>query len=251
MRKLLREFEETVVDAWPATDCEELDGWLLRASGGPSRRGNSVAPLENGSAFALDERIAQVERWYAARGYPAMFQIGPGCMPGELDAILQLRGYSKEAESIAATAAPSELLQRLPGSDAQVTRQASEAWWSVVREASRFSTSRDVLAGFLARLGSRCRYVTHFAADGRASAACVGVSSEQRLGVYAMITLPLARRTGAASALLRALAHSALEAHMEEMYLLVEADNEPARALYERAGFRDLYRYHYRTQASL
>jgi ribosomal protein S18 acetylase RimI-like enzyme len=63
-----------------------------------------------------------------------------------------------------------------------------------------------------------------------------------------MLTVPAARRMGAGSSLLRSLALTALEAQMEELYLLVDADNAPARALYARAGFRDLYRYHYRVQ---
>jgi hypothetical protein len=57
MKQLLRELEEAVVDAWPAAETADLDGWLLRASGGPSHRGNSVATLEAGSQLELDARI--------------------------------------------------------------------------------------------------------------------------------------------------------------------------------------------------
>ena len=64
---LAGELERLVVDAWPAAETEELDGWLLRASGGPTHRGNSVATLAAGSALSLDQRIARAEQWYRER----------------------------------------------------------------------------------------------------------------------------------------------------------------------------------------
>jgi hypothetical protein len=41
----LLELEDMVVDAWPADEALNLRGWLLRRSGGPTHRGNSVATL--------------------------------------------------------------------------------------------------------------------------------------------------------------------------------------------------------------
>lgn len=63
-----------------------------------------------------------------------------------------------------------------------------------------------------------------------------------------MHTRPELRRRGAARALLHALAQHALREGTEQLYLLVEPDNVPARALYARCGFEDLYHYHYRVQ---
>lgn len=57
---------------------------------------------------------------------------------------------------------------------------------------------------------------------------------------------PALRRRGAARALLHALAESARAEQMRELYLMVELENAPARALYAASGFRELYRYHYR-----
>jgi hypothetical protein len=36
-----RRLEQAVVFAWPASETADVDGWLLRASGGPTNRGNS------------------------------------------------------------------------------------------------------------------------------------------------------------------------------------------------------------------
>src|SRR6188768_1895074 len=103
---LAGELERLVVDAWPAAETEDLDGWLLRASGGPTQRGNSVATLDAGSALSLEERIARAEQWYRARERTAIIQIGPTAMPDGLDAALEQRGYRRHGDSVAAVAAP-------------------------------------------------------------------------------------------------------------------------------------------------
>jgi GNAT superfamily N-acetyltransferase len=63
-----------------------------------------------------------------------------------------------------------------------------------------------------------------------------------------MGTRPEARRRGAATAVLHALAAWAAANGCPRSYLQVEEDNPGARALYARAGFTDAYRYHYRTK---
>ncbi|WP_373315482.1 GNAT family N-acetyltransferase [Planosporangium mesophilum] len=67
-------------------------------------------------------------------------------------------------------------------------------------------------------------------------------------GVFGMATLPDARGRGAARGVLAALARWAAENGAGRMYLQVEDDNAAARRLYERAGFAELCRYHYRTE---
>jgi len=242
------DLEEAVVDAWPAAECEELDGWLLRASGGPTHRGNSVSTLQAGSALTLLARIEQAEAFYQARSRLAMFQVGPCAAPTGLDQALEERGYRIEGEAVAALAASGDVLERLPrsGFETSVSTRATEAWLDIARGVSRFADSYDSLLGFLSRLGTRCRFVTARDAHGRTVATCLGISSEGRLGVYAMLTVPEARRKGAGAALLRALAEAALADRMDALYLLVESGNTAARALYARAGFNDVYRYHYR-----
>src|SRR5687767_4189672 len=67
MHQVLRELETMVVDAWPAAETLERDGWLLRASGGPTHRGNSVATLDATGVIGLDARIDDAEAWYRER----------------------------------------------------------------------------------------------------------------------------------------------------------------------------------------
>jgi ribosomal protein S18 acetylase RimI-like enzyme len=247
MTPAFRELEEVVVAAWPARDTQSLDGWLLRSSGGPTHRGNSVATLEVSSELALGSRISRAEAWYAEREQSSMFQLGPCVAPTDLDAALAARGYRKEGEALLARATPDVVLASTHGTlAASVETQPSRNWLGVAADASRFAATREVFLGFIARLGARCRFVTAYAEDGLAVATCLGIWSGDRLGVYAMLTLPEARRRGAGRSVLHALARSARADGARELYLLVEPSNTPALALYTTSGFEELYRYHYR-----
>src|SRR5215510_5505916 len=132
------ELERAVVDAWPAPEVEELDGWLLRASGGPTHRGNSVATLAAGSRLSLDERLAHAEHWYRARGREPMLQIGPSVA-------LEQRGYSLQGNSVAAIAPSSLVLERTRSAlTTSVEAQASSAWLAVAEGSSRHASSKQI-----------------------------------------------------------------------------------------------------------
>jgi GNAT superfamily N-acetyltransferase len=244
------ELEDAVIDAWPPAEYEELDGWGLRASGGPTKRGNSVATLGAGSALSLHDRIARAEAFYRERELPAIFQVGPAATPAGLDAELEARGYRVVGAAVAAIADPSEVLARVARTqhETSLATSASEAWLAHAGHTSRFRDAYEVFTATLARLGTRCRFVSARNAKGTIVGTCLGITSEDRLGIYSMLTTPELRRKGVAKSLLRALAECALSERMRELYLLVEEENAVARAFYAQAGFQDLFRYHYRVQ---
>lgn len=63
-----------------------------------------------------------------------------------------------------------------------------------------------------------------------------------------MATHPHHRRQGLATSLRGALTRWAAAEGATHAYLQVEVGNAAARRLYERAGFTEAYRSHYRTQ---
>ncbi len=239
-----------MADAWPAAETEELDGWLLRATGGPSKRSNSVATHEatTTSELTLEARLEHVEAWYATRGQRALLQVGPCAAPSELDQTLANRGYARVGETLVMTAVPSEIAAlRVKAAKLETSLgfTPSPAFQALLRE-SRFAGHEDTLLAVFRNLGTRCRFLVVRDLRGVPLGSCVGIASEDRLGIYALLTLPEARRRGVARTMLQSLAQSALAESMRELYLQVESENAPALALCEQAGFREFYRYHYR-----
>ena len=77
--------------------------------------------------------------------------------------------------------------------------------------------------------------------------ACGQTAVESELvGLYDVFTAPEVRGQGLARRLCSALLARAGAAGASMAYLQVDADNAPARAIYQRLGFDDAYSYHYR-----
>jgi GNAT superfamily N-acetyltransferase len=127
--------------------------------------------------------------------------------------------------------------------DDQPTDAWFETWLAVHGTGGDPSQERDMLR----RVNRPSAYASVLAgtdviAVGRA------VTEAGWAGVFGMATLPHARGRGAAGHVLTALARWATRHRAAHMYLQVECDNTKARRLYERTGFTELCRYHYRTE---
>lgn len=87
-----RALEEIAARAWPHREELRCDGWLLRFSGGGSKRANSVQTLR-WSGADTEAAIAAAEADYRGRGLTPVFQILDVSVPGDLDRRLERRGY--------------------------------------------------------------------------------------------------------------------------------------------------------------
>jgi len=236
----VRVLEGLAARAWPALVAEPLDGWTLRFSGAAGRRANSVLPLDAGEGMGLGERIVAAERFYAARGVPARFQVSPAATPPGLEDALRRRGYRTDA--------PTDVLV------ADLDQLAGEAAPQVAAVAIRSAPDRAWL-GAWERDGppaeAMLRLVPHPAAfaslaggDG-ADAIGRGAVEGSWLGIFDMATRSGARRRGAATAVLVALARWGREAGARRAYLQVESSNEGAGAFYARLGFARHHGYRF------
>jgi len=63
--------EQVAAAAWPAVDTARLGDWVLRASGGWTRRANSALVLGS-PGMDLDRALGACVRWYAERGLPPL-----------------------------------------------------------------------------------------------------------------------------------------------------------------------------------
>jgi GNAT superfamily N-acetyltransferase len=251
----VRLLDELAANAIAATTVQLIDGWWLRAAAEyPFRRCNSALPYA-GDSIGLEARIAMVEDFYRDRRLPVRFQVSPAALPVGLDDMLETRGYEIEEPTLVLVADTPRVVEQAARGDAEevTVGEGIDEYW-VAEYASAFGgdeEARDRLRayGHLLRhlgpaVGTAVRPV-----DETPSAVGLAVLERRWTGVYAMGTRPEARRRGAATAVLHALARWAHERGAKRMYLQVEATNDGARQLYTRNGFETAYRYHYRTSA--
>ncbi len=245
---LVRGLQERAAQAFPAVCLSHLDGWWLRHAHGGAWWASSVLPHGDAVPGELPGRIRSVEEFYARHGTRARFQISPGACPAGLDEALADRGYRVDSPMSLQWAPTAGVLDRLPTGhlrihvDDQPTDAWFQTWLAVHGTGGDPGPERDMLR----RVDRPSAYASTLTG---ADVIAVGraVSETGWAGVFGMATLPHARGTGAATHVLAALARWAADHGAAHMYLQVECDNGVARRLYQRAGFTELCRYHYRT----
>ncbi|MEU9962979.1 GNAT family N-acetyltransferase [Streptomyces malaysiensis] len=239
------ELDRVAARAWPPVTGEPLGEWTLRASGGFTRRANSVLPLGD-PGMALDEALRQVIEWYAARGLPAYIQVSTGAEGAQelLAAELETRGWTREVSariSVAALAPIGDL--DADTSAVTLSRHLDDAWLARYQRSSGEPSpeARTVLSG-----GPSVWFATVAEPEGGAPAAIGRCVVDGRwAGFTAVEVAPERRRQGLAKAVMTALARKALDEGASAAYLQVETDNDGAHALYEGMGFTVHHSYHH------
>jgi len=226
---------------WPALDEVDVGGWVARFSGGVTQRANSVVPLR--APADLDATLDHVERLYAARGLPAVFQLGPSAQPAGLDQVLAARGYEFGSPTSIQAAAVGEVPQQ---PDVTVAESPSdewlELWWQVDGRGDQSAV--DIAVKILC--GGPALYATVRDAAGVVAVGRLALVGEWG-GVYCMAVRPDARRRGHGAAVLSGLLHAGRARGVTRAWLHVRAENTAAHSLYRRAGFTEVSRYHYRS----
>lgn len=235
------ELDAIATRAWPPTETDRLGDWTLRASGGFTRRANSVL-VAGDPGMPLDDALTALVSWYAGRGLTPWVQL-PDSSPygAELDA----RGWPRFADTLVRTA-PLAPLTRLPedpdgsGTAVVLSRTPDDAWLAAYhRTGDLADAALKVVTG-----GPSVWFATMPGAIGRAV-----VDGPWAL-FGAVEVIPEQRRRGRAGAIMGALARQAAAEGATAAYLQVEADNSAARAMYDRMGFTDHHGYHYRRPAA-
>ena len=243
LKAMLPEIEAAAVRGWPAPETAGVDGWLWRYASGGSVRANSVAAL----AFTgrdVTAAIAKVEAHARQRGAAACFSISDVSAPADLDARLEAHGYARGedhvtmAKSVVATAT-------LP--DGVVLAHSPSPGWMEAYLSGLSENRRAVAPRILERLPASAVYVGA-TIDGKVVSSGLTIGDGNVASVQCMATLPDAQRHGGAQRVLRGIEHVAAGEGRKAIYLQTGADNVGAQALYTRAGYVVIGRYHTRTK---
>ena len=247
-RRAVRDLEAAAADGWRATETHRIGSWLLRDAGGFTRRANSCLPLGD-AGMPLDAAIDTVERWYRERGLVPAFQL-PVPLGTALEAALNRRGWPPSSEDVLVMTADLLAVARSSRDDLPTVEHSSEPderWLAAYhyRGGTLPANARTVLVN---------ADVVTFAAvleDGRPVAIARGAvtdSPEGRrwLGATAVEVDPAMRRRGLASHVMAGVAEWARGQDATDGYVQVGEGNSGAIATYQRLGFTEHHRYHYR-----
>ncbi|WP_425229213.1 GNAT family N-acetyltransferase [Sphingomonas sp.] len=227
--------------AWPTAAETLIDGWLLRAGGGATRRLNSLNPIEHGPRDPAPV-LAQARAMLAACRKPLTVRV-PAIAVG-LDTALDALGFgAPEDATLTLLAAPAAAA---PDASVTMTSIATPRWLAARAVLAGLDRDgQDQLAAAVALLVTAA-FAT--VTDGGIPVAAGYAALVDGVAVLeAIVTGAAHRRRGHARRLVAALQGWAAAQGAEAVCLQVAAANTPAHALYRGVGFTtELYRYHYR-----
>lgn len=228
--------------AWPAVEERRVGDWIVRRSGGGTKRTNSASAVAGGAPLGADT-LAEIASLYRAQEQPTILRLtslsSSDAVSGPLD------GFAP-AEGVTHTLAAS--LDGTHRSDPTVMlAHAADAGWIAERGRISRALGRDAHDHVtpLARLA----VPAIFARVGAPTVHALGYVAlvDDLAVVEAVATDPAQHRRGRARACVSTLLAAAHAAGARTAVLQVGADNTAALALYARLGFtHHLYDYHYR-----
>ncbi len=239
--------EPLSLNAWPALETEDRDGWRLCFAHGFSRRVNSVQPFSAPSG-ELEERLRYCERWYAARGRPTYFKLTVAAQPSDLDDFLARRGYVREAPTSVQTRELGEEPQPdLPaGYQFAAGSRVDAAWVERYMTMNGYDLRHHPTAvAIMRRIQAPCRYLSVLRGN-ETVAVGLAVAEAGWVGLFDIVTSPECRGQGLGTQVVRELLRWGREHGARQAYLQVMQNNLPAQRLYARLGFTPRYEYWYR-----
>ncbi|MCY9785004.1 GNAT family N-acetyltransferase [Nocardiopsis sp. EMB25] len=221
---------------WPPEEVCVTDGWHLGYAGGVTFRANSAVLLDPAAA-----RVETVERFYRERGAPPAVQVWRGM--DDLDRNLAARGYTKGRAAMVMVRDIGDVgdSAALAQARVEVASRPDTRWralWSAEGVDTRVAEGQHRIMDRVPVMG----YAVETSGGARGCAA----AADGWVGLYNMFTEPKVRGLGLAREIIGALLAWGRDRGAERAYLLVLEDNAAALRAYERAGFSEVDRYHYR-----
>jgi GNAT superfamily N-acetyltransferase len=251
-KELIYLIDHLAYHTWPAEHTEQLGVWILRASGGITKRANSVFAWRD---FPKEpDWLQRIEAFYQGHGLPVSFHVSDAS-PSTLDSLLERLGYQKQIPCMVMTANCEEVIRLTKQYserkvNAAVTpvsfSSADQAWLNNFLRFEQFPEDRTAFyAGLLKRMGPNLGFV-QLELNGQTAAVGTAILENGWAGLVNVVVDERHRGQGLGYRLMQALAEWSLLQGASNLYLQVMTNNINAVRLYANIGFTPLFGYHYR-----
>ncbi|MFP5346522.1 MAG: GNAT family N-acetyltransferase [Actinomycetes bacterium] len=243
--------ERVMLAGWPGLHSERLGGWVLRASGGFTRRANSALVVGN-PGMPLEQALDVVRTFYDRLGLRPAVQVPVPLTDDRrwrdprLLAAVEGQGWSADSGTDVMTldlrrGGAGEAASLPAGAVLGWADEPDDDWLALYRYhgSALPPVARDVL------LAARHQAFASVRGDGGTVAVGRVAVAFGWVGITAMQVAEEQQRHGIARALLAGMLERGRSDGARFAYLQVLSDNAPAIALYSSAGFAPHHRYLY------
>ena len=239
----VRLLEECAFNGWAARQTLIMGGWLLRVSGGYTKRANSVNALD--PVIPTGEILEIAEVFYTRHALPTIFRLSP-LAPERADAILEMAGYLRFDSSLVLTA---QVGAKHSPAETRVDAVPSTRWLNgYARAAGVSDAQRAIHDAMLSTIAVPTAFATVYDAG---EAVGFGLATYERgiIGIFDLAVLAIRRGQGHGRCIMNTLLAWGSQQGAKKSFLQVGDKNDIARNLYASLGFSEAYRYHYRKRA--
>lgn len=240
---LVRRLEAAGFRAWPAAKVSFDGSWQLRLTPGhPSKRLNSLVPLDPFDGSDMLSRVRAAEKIFRDWGLIPAIRQSPLCPPGLPD-VLKAEGWVPKSRTLV-MAADLEDVDTGHGMDHLPTHDIQRFSEACIRIDDARDTTAPVLGKIIGAIEPTAGLFLMEESDGP-KAVGICVQDNDLAGLQQVVVEKDARRRGLGLELVSAALRWARLRGARQAWLQVMADNQPARTLYERIGFMAVYDYCY------
>ncbi|MEP1090263.1 MAG: GNAT family N-acetyltransferase [Rhizobiaceae bacterium] len=241
----VRRLEAVSFRSWPATNTVFDGTWAIRLTAGhPSKRVNSVNPLDRGDQSDLKNRISRAAHRFQSFGRPLVFRQSP-LAPPQLDNLFDAHGWRRFDETRVMVLNLNDA--DLEGAVSQLPLKDVGRW--IDQCIAMGSVEEAVKPGLFELIGLVEGEVGLFLSEdeqGEALAAAMAVRFGDLVGLFEIVSNPNKRQQGLGRRIVRTAMLWGREHGARQAWLQVVAENQPAINLYQGEGFSDVYSYAYR-----
>ncbi len=241
---LVRRLEAVGFRAWPAASVHYDGSWAIRLTAShPSRRLNSVNPLDPADHRDMEPRIARMEHRFESYSRPLVFRLSP-LAPKQLEAYFDARGWQSAGETNVMISSLDSMdldsgIDQLPGRD--IGRFVNSSIAIRMQDPEHKPGLTEVLESIRPPSG------LFIMEDEKGPVACaLCVHDNDLAGLFDIGVRPDSQGRGYGRSIVRTALRWAKHQGAKSGWLQVEKANTSANELYSRLGFETVYAYTYR-----
>ena len=235
--------EELTMNAWPSLQTILLNGWIIRLANGYTKRANSVNPIYS-FGNNMESKIEYCEDIFRNNNLPVIFKIIDCGEYKILDIKLETLNYGKVY--LTSVQICNDIQNMHYSNNIIVEDEFNENWKNCFFNCGKINNKvKETIENMLSNI--KHKKICIYKKDKDNFIGCgYGVVEKGFVGLFDIIVKEEYRGNGFGKEIVEGILAKAREVGINKAYLSVVNDNTIAKNMYEKIGFREIYKYWYR-----